>query len=282
MSEEQSDQHPIDLTRRRVIAGIGLLGMGAFGGGLYRALADEVIASPPGGSGPGTTPSPTTLQPGPSSTVRPPSTTAPLLSSTTAASATTSLPPETIVACREAWGAQPPGSGMVEHLPVRLTLHHTAVSQTSPAEGPARARRHQQYHQSLGWADLAYHFLVDRTGMAYAGRDVRFRGDTGTEYDPTGHFLVCMEGDFDVQEPAPAQLDATVGLFAWAANRFGIDPETLAGHGAYADTSCPGASVVPLIPQLASAIATLGGASLDLRCGSEGAELVAAVESLDR
>ena len=50
MSEEQSDQHPIDLTRRRVIAGIGLLGMGAFGGGLYRALADEVIASPPGGS----------------------------------------------------------------------------------------------------------------------------------------------------------------------------------------------------------------------------------------
>jgi hypothetical protein len=170
---------------------------------------------------------------------------------------------------------------MVEHVPVRLTLHHTAVSQTSPAQGPSRARQHQRYHQSLGWPDLAYHFLVDRTGLAYAGRDVRFRGDTGTEYDPTGHFLVCMEGDFDAQEPTPAQLDTTAALFAWAVDRFGIEPETLAGHGAYADTSCPGASVLPLIPGLAVALSSFGEVTLDLRCGAAGDELIAAVEAQD-
>ncbi len=185
-----------------------------------------------------------------------------------------------VVACREAWGAAPAGSGMVEHVPVRLTLHHTAVSQTSPAQGPARARQHQRYHQSLGWPDLAYHFLVDQTGLAYEGRDLRFRGDTGTEYDPTGHFLVCMEGDFDAQEPTSVQLDTTVALFAWAVDRFGIDAATLAGHGAYADTSCPGASVAPLIPGMAEAVAPHGRVTLDVRCGSAGAETIAAVEAV--
>jgi hypothetical protein len=183
-----------------------------------------------------------------------------------------------VVACRAAWGAEPVSGAMVEHVPVRLTLHHTAVGQTAPTQGPARARQHQRYHQSLGWPDLAYHFLVDRTGLAYEGRDVRFRGDTGTEYDPTGHFLVCMEGDFDVQEPTSAQIQTTVELFAWASQQYGIEAATLAGHGSYAVTSCPGSFVVPMIPDLAAAIAGVGPVAIDLVCGSDGADLVSTIE----
>jgi len=168
---------------------------------------------------------------------------------------------------------------MVEHVPVRLTLHHTEVSQTASNQGPQRARRHQRYHQSLGWPDLAYHFLVDRTGLAYEGRDIRFRGDTGTDYDPTGHFLVCMEGDFDVQEPTVAQLETTVALFAWASQRYGIDASTLKGHSSYADTSCPGSAVTAIIPDLTASVAGVGPVEIDLVCGPGGAELVSELEA---
>ena len=168
---------------------------------------------------------------------------------------------------------------MVEHMPVRLTLHHTAVSQTAATQGPARARQHQRYHQSLGWPDLAYHFLVDRSGLAYEGREVRFRGDTGTEYDPTGHFLVCMEGDFDIQEPTAEQLETTVALFAWASQRYDIDAATLAGHGAYAVTSCPGAAVSAMIPEVAAAVAGTEAVEIELVCGRDGARLVADLEA---
>lgn len=169
---------------------------------------------------------------------------------------------------------------MIEHVPVRLTLHHTEVIQTALSQGPARARQHQRYHQSLGWPDLAYHFLVDRSGLAYEGRDVRFRGDTATEYDPTGHFLVCMEGNFDVQEPTRDQVDTTVALLAWASQWYGIEASTLAGHGDYADsTTCPGDAVSAMIPDLASAVAESSAVTVDLACGSEGAELVAALEA---
>lgn len=185
-----------------------------------------------------------------------------------------------VVACREAWAAKPVSGVMAEHVPVRLTLHHTAVSQTALAQGPARARQHQRHHQSLGWPDLAYHFLVDRSGLAYEGRDVRFRGDTGTEYDPTGHFLVCMEGDFDVQEPTATQVNTTVALFAWASQQYGIDASTLAGHGDFApSTTCPGVAVSEMIPDLTVAVADAGPVEIDLACGSSGAQLVAELEA---
>lgn len=259
-----------------MILGIGAVGVGALGARAF--LSNEPGAGAAGAPSAGSEATAPRLRP--TSAVAP--TTAAEQTTTTALDPTTSTttPVVSIVAaCREAWGAAPVSGEMVEHTPVRLTLHHTAVSQTASTQGPARARQHQRFHQSLGWHDLAYHFLVDRSGLAYEGRDGRFRGDTGTEYDPTGHFLVCMEGDFDSQEPTAAQLDTTVALFAWASSRYGIDASTLAGHGAYAATSCPGSAVSAIIPDLVSAVADTGGVAIDLVCGSEGAQLVADLEA---
>lgn len=273
------EQRPRDETRRRVILGIGAVGVGALGARAF--LSNEpgdgaATAGAPSAGSEATPPRPRPPSPAAPTTAAEQTTTTARVDPTT----TTTAPVVSIVAaCRGAWGAAPVSGEMVEHTPVRLTLHHTAVSQTASTQGPARARQHQRFHQSLGWPDLAYHFLVDRSGLAYEGRDVRFRGDTGTEYDPTGHFLVCMEGDFDSQEPTAAQLDTTVALFAWASSRYGIDASTLAGHGAYAATSCPGSAVSSIMPDLASAVAETGGVVIDLLCGSEGARLVADLEA---
>ncbi len=274
------EERPRDETRRRVLLGLGAIGAGALGAGVVFSSqpGDEAVAHSAPSARPDVTPPRRRPTPQTTSTtaVDGTTTTAPIESTTT-----TTTPVATVVAaCREAWQAQPVSRAMVEHVPQRLTLHHTAVSQAALTQGPARARQHQRHHQSLGWPDLAYHFLVDRSGLAYEGRDVRFRGDTGTEYDPTGHFLVCMEGDFDVQEPTPAQLETTVALFAWASQQYGIDASTLAGHADYADsTTCPGFAVSAMIPALAVAVADAGPVVIDLVCGSSGAELVAALEA---
>ena len=172
------------------------------------------------------------------------------------------------VVSRAGWGATQARSGLVEHTPVTLTVHHSAVEQTDLEQGPARVRQHQTYHQSLGWPDLAYHFVVDRAGVAYEGRGAQWRGDTGTEYDPDGHFLVCMEGDFDVQQPSPAQVETTVQLFAWASVEFDIDPATIAGHNAYASTSCPGVAVDAIVPSLGERIAATAPVLLSMVGGA--------------
>ena len=54
-----------------------------------------------------------------------------------------------------------------------------------------------------GHPDLDYHFVIDRRGHVFKGRSAKFRGDTQTDYAPTGHLLVCCEGDYQGANGAP-------------------------------------------------------------------------------
>lgn len=142
---------------------------------------------------------------------------------------------------RSAWGAKPARKGLRPHRLERLTLHHSGVRLTDNTLGPARARQHQQWHLSIGHPDIDYHYLIDRRGNVYEGRDPRFRGDTQTEYDPTGHLLICCEGDYQTQRPPTAMMASVARLMAAAAHRWDLDPDTIAGHRNYSDqTACPG------------------------------------------
>ncbi len=126
-----------------------------------------------------------------------------------------------------------------------MTIHHTAAVLGDNSNAPARLRQHQHYHQDTqGWIDIAYHVSVDRKGNIYRLRDPHVVGNTATSYDPAGHFLVVCEGNFDEEEVTEEQLNGAALAFAWAAQQFGISPETLAGHRDKShDTACPGASL---------------------------------------
>lgn len=186
------------------------------------------------------------------------------------------------VICREAWGAEPAAGEFVTHQIDHLTVHHTAVVLDDNRNAPSRIRQHQRYHLGKGWPDLAYHFIIDRNGNVYQGRPINAVGDTATDYDPTGHFLVCCEGDFNVEEVSARQYDTLVAMLAWGAYEFGVDPATIQGHRDLAATSCPGDNLYATIADgsLSAAVATAAGASWALAavCGDEAAELVGAIE----
>jgi hypothetical protein len=76
------------------------------------------------------------------------------------------------------------------------------------------------------------------------GRDTAIAGDTATDYDTEGHFLVLCEGDFDQETVSAAQLNGAALIFAWAAEQFGITTNTLASHKEVTPvTSCPGTTL---------------------------------------
>jgi hypothetical protein len=126
-----------------------------------------------------------------------------------------------------------------------MTIHHTAAVLGDNSNAPARLRQHQQYHQGQqGWIDIAYHVGVDRNGNIYELRSTGLAGDTATSYDPTGHFLVVCEGNFDEEDVTEAQLNGAALAFAWAAQKFGVTSATLSGHrDVSGDTACPGANL---------------------------------------
>ena len=143
------------------------------------------------------------------------------------------------------WDAAPVDVTLEPHAVDRLTIHH-AESPPAPV-GPPAFREWQSYHQSLGWGDIAYHFIVGKDGEVYEARNVAMRGDTATEYDPTGHLLIVLEGDFDHEEVSDAQFEGLAAITAWGVHRYGLDPAELTGHRDHAATTCPGHALYRLI-----------------------------------
>jgi len=85
--------------------------------------------------------------------------------------------------------------------------------------------------------------LIDLDGTIYEGRDARFAGDTNTTYDPRGHLLISVMGNYSLQEPTDAQLEAISGLMAFGMEKYGLPMDAIGTHSQYADTTCPGTNL---------------------------------------
>lgn len=187
--------------------------------------------------------------------------------------------------CRQAWGARPPRPGGTPQVPNRITIHHAEVVLGNNSNAPRRFREDQRYHQdSKGWIDIAYHVGVDRNGNIYELRDPRLVGDTATTYDPTGHFLIISEGDFDKESVTEDMLNGVALAAAWGAQQFAISPTTVAGHRDFATTTCPGANLYAHIAsgditQRVTDLVAAGAGNLQRVCGPEGVARVAAIEA---
>jgi hypothetical protein len=192
--------------------------------------------------------------------------TVPATTTTTATTTTNPAPVVIQVLSKQGWNARESGP-FDGHTPLQLTIHHSASAASDPAGAPDRIRGYQGYHQDQGWPDVAYHFVIDQAGRVYEGRPVEACGDTFTEYDPTGHFLVCLDGDFDVVTPSAESITALVSILAWGSMKFGIDPETLTGHRDHAITTCPGEFLYELRDEIAERVDRLliGGRAIEMQ-----------------
>jgi hypothetical protein len=131
----------------------------------------------------------------------------------------------------------------IPHRITHVTLHHTGSSQPlRPEDDPAAILRALQAWgaRDRNWWDVPYHYLIDLDGRVYEGRDWRYMGETNTTYDPSGHFLISVIGNYGRQEATAAQLEAIADLMAWAIAEFDLPLDRIGGHYNYAGTSCPG------------------------------------------
>ena len=131
----------------------------------------------------------------------------------------------------------------IPHRITHVTLHHTGSPQPLlPHENPVDKLRGLQSWGAAerNWWDVPYHYLLDLDGRIYQGRDHRYMGETNTTYDPAGHFLISMIGNYERQEPSQKQLDAIADMMAWAIRTNGLSLDRIGGHYHYAQTGCPG------------------------------------------
>ena len=144
------------------------------------------------------------------------------------------------------WGGTPADPAKARrHTITHITLHHQGEP-FKPGTDPRQYLRNLQTwsRTTKNWLDIPYHYIIDLEGRTYAGRDIAYAGDTNTEYDPSGHALIEVVGNFEEVEPNRQQLDAVVDVMAMLAQKYGVPVENIASHRDHSDkTVCPGANL---------------------------------------
>ena len=131
-----------------------------------------------------------------------------------------------------------------------IVVHHSAIPNVSPAEI-------QELHMDRrGFADVAYHFLIDSEGVIYEGREIDIRGAHVQGFN-TGSVGVVLMGNFNKEQPTEVQLTSLRALVDYL--RYTYEIRYLAGHKDYPDqspdgTECPGDNLYPLLPDLARSL----------------------------
>lgn len=191
---------------------------------------------------------------------------------------------------RSEWGAQAPSGGYAYATASHLGVHHSASTSDGNAntwsECAAAVRGIQDFHMyTNGWTDIGYNYVVCQTGHIFQGRE---DGNDGSDvvgaHDSANYGSVGVDGlgYFHApyyQQPTQAMLDGYAELFAWIADRRGIDPSGASYYAAYGGTTnhvyghrdvyataCPGDNLYAELPAIISRTNAIlnGGGSVSL------------------
>lgn len=131
--------------------------------------------------------------------------------------------------------------GEVEQVnnPQYIIIHHSAT-----AQGDAETFR--RAHKAKGWRDVGYHYVIGNgtysgDGEVETGRPENESGAhcsaDGMNFKSIG---ICLVGNFDIDKPTIAQMEALERLCRDIMARYKIPVSKVLGHGEVAATNCPG------------------------------------------
>jgi hypothetical protein len=148
------------------------------------------------------------------------------------------------------WGGIPAMDSLAKkHSISRITLHHQGEPFPEGKDPVEYLRNLQAWsRREKHWIDIPYHYIIDLYGKVYEGRNINFAGDTNTEYDPTGHALIEVVGNFEEVKPNPNQLDAIIKTMSWLAKKYNVPVDLIRAHKDYSSmTVCPGKNLYQYI-----------------------------------
>ena len=173
---------------------------------------------------------------------------------------------------RATWGAYAADKAKLMTTPVLngITFHHSS----NTADGAAEVLRIQDMHMQKsmiywrrpgdGWGDIGYHFLMDKAGNVYQGRELEaapgvidgpYTLGSHVENNNTAAGIgICILGDYEGTEAFPAaRQEALEKALSAIARRHKLTSSKVSYHQSLATTNpteCPGSNVIPKAPDI--------------------------------
>lgn len=142
---------------------------------------------------------------------------------------------------RAEWGSTDSLVESHRHTISYITIHHGGEIFEDEKDTYTYLKNLQSWSRSdRKWMDVPYHYIIDRKGRVFEGRPLEYRGDTNTSYDPTGHALIVLLGNFEEQEVYEVQISSLKIVTEYLANQESVSADKIKTHKDYAETLCPG------------------------------------------
>jgi len=158
---------------------------------------------------------------------------------------------------RSRWAGAGPNRGNINLMNGvnRITVHHEgmpeAVHFTDYATTRARMEMIRQSHRRRGWADIGYHYVIDRAGRVWEGRPITYQGAHVRDNNEHNIGVMCM-GNFDIQQPSNAQLQALAATVQHLRRYYRVSEHAIKTHQEINPTACPGRNLQPRVASMRS------------------------------
>ena len=94
-------------------------------------------------------------------------------------------------------------------------------------------------HVGRGFADLGYHYVIDRAGRIWEGRSLSYQGAHVKHQNPHNIGVMVM-GNFELQSPTQPQLVTLTGAVRELRAKYRVPRRSVFTHRELGPTTCPG------------------------------------------
>jgi hypothetical protein len=135
----------------------------------------------------------------------------------------------------------------------RLTVHHegyTPVWFTDERSTRARMEQIRDVHtRDRKWADIGYHYVIDRGGHLIEGRSIAYQGAHVSNQNEHNVGVMLM-GNFEQQSPSQQQLITLQSTLRYLMAKYRVPVNRVYTHRELGRTACPGRNLQPRVASL--------------------------------
>jgi N-acetylmuramoyl-L-alanine amidase len=127
------------------------------------------------------------------------------------------------------------------NVPEYLIVHHTGGTQTNPLTDTSHHTYEivDNYHKSLGWEGIGYHYFIEKDGTLKQGRAENYHGAHTKGYNEKS-LGICLAGNFDQTLPTQEQINTLTVLLKQLSVKYKIPREKIFPHRKFANKTCYG------------------------------------------
>ncbi len=135
----------------------------------------------------------------------------------------------------------------------RITVHHeghTPVWFTDDRSSRERMEQVRGVHtRDRKWADIGYHYIIDRAGRVIEGRSVAYQGAHVSQQNEH-NVGVMLLGNFEQQAPSQQQLISLQTTLRFLMAKYRVPTGRVYTHRELGPTVCPGRNLQPRVASL--------------------------------